>query len=435
MRFCSELSAVPSTHHPARKIALLLAAGLVPFRLVGCYSSGGGGAGSGGATSSGGSSGSGSGGTTASGGEGAGGVGSGGTTSSGGTTGSGGTTSTGGVTVTGGATSTGGRTTTGGSSGSGGVSATGGTTAGSSTIGSGGRAASGGATGTGGRGTGGAGSGGTGAGGAATGGTSGGGDGGASGQCPAAIALKVGDNSQSLSFGGLDRTYTVRLPPGYTGSTPAPVVFDFHGMGTTGKQEESFDTWNTFADKQGIIAVYPDGTDKSWNAGSCCPSASTNKIDDVGFVKAIIARLQTDVCIDTKRIYATGCSNGGAMSFRMACEAADVIAAVAPVDFDTALNPCKPSRPITEIQFRATNDSMVAYSGAEPNFTKWGGINQCTGTLAAMTSNSACEAYPECASGVETILCTIQGGSHCGNYSTFKIPEVAWGVLQKHTLP
>jgi polyhydroxybutyrate depolymerase len=212
-------------------------------------------------------------------------------------------------------------------------------------------------------------------------------------------------------------------------------VFDFHGMGTTGKQEESFDTWNTFADKQGIIAVYPDGTDKSWNAGSCCPSASTNKIDDVGFVKAIIAKLQTDVCIDTKRIYATDCSNGGAMSFRMACEAAEVIAAVAPVDFDTALNPCQPSRPITEIQFRATNDSMVPYSGAEPNLTKWGGINRCTGTPAPMSSNSACQAYPECASGVETILCTIQGGSHCGNYSTFKIPEVAWGVLQKHTLP
>lgn len=107
--------------------------------------------------------------------------------------------------------------------------------------------------------------------------------------------------------------------------------------------------------------VYPDGHGKSWNAGGCCPSATGDKVDDVGFVKAIISALAADACIDLDHVHASGCSNGGAMSFRLACDAADVIAAVAPVDFDTAATPCKPSRPITEIQFRATKDQKTRW--------------------------------------------------------------------------
>ena len=72
---------------------------------------------------------------------------------------------------------------------------------------------------------------------------------------------------------------------------------------------------------------------------------------------------------------------------------------------------------------------------AEPNFETWGEINTCTGTAAPLSSNSSCQAYPMCASGEETILCTVQDGSHCGSYRSFMIPQVAWEVLQRHALP
>ena len=165
--------------------------------------------------------------------------------------------------------------------------------------------------------------------------------------------------------------------------------------------------------------------------------------NDLDFVKQAITYLDETGCIDTKRVYASGCSNGGAMSFRLACEAADVIAAVAPVDFDCVAGSrcmdCEPARPITVVQFRGTNDSAVNYgtetSGARANFANWGEINMCTGQPGALPENSSCQAHSMCAGGVETILCSVQNGSHCGSYMSFDIAELAWGIIGQYSLP
>src|SRR5262249_18054421 len=148
------------------------------------------------------------------------------------------------------------------------------------------------------------------------------------------------------------------------------------------------------SDKEGFIVVWPDGVGNSWNVGRCCSTAQSENVDDVAFTKAIVASLAEDACIDPKRVYATGCSNGGGMAFKVACDAADVIAAVAPVDFDCVTGEsaspscasCMPARPISEIQFRGTNDTAVPYDGgsgprgtvfpgAEENFSEWKDIN------------------------------------------------------------
>jgi polyhydroxybutyrate depolymerase len=282
------------------------------------------------------------------------------------------------------------------------------------------------------------------AGGAASGGAANGGAGGSGPVvCPATVTIKAGDNNQMLTIGTLQRTYLVHAPPGYTGKTAVPVVFDFHGLSGNGAQQKSLSRWDKVGDAEGFIMVYPDGVDKAWNAGLCCANDTT--IDDVAFVRAIIKALQASACIDPKRIYATGCSNGGGMSYKLACEAADVIAAVAPVDFDcvdgSSCSMCKPTRPITEVQFRGTSDQLVAYDGsgafmgAKKNFAFWGNLNMCTGSSGPLSSNAACETYPMCSGGTETVLCTVQNGMHCGNYSTFMIPEVAWGVLKNEALP
>ncbi len=277
---------------------------------------------------------------------------------------------------------------------------------------------------------------------AGAGGASGGGSGGMAGSdgggpCPSTGTLKAGDQTLMLTVDGNDRSFLVHAPPSYDGTTRLPVVFDFHGLGGNANQQKSLSGWASLGDTEGFITVFPQGLGSTpgWNAGGCC----TTVADDVAFVRAMITELESKACIDTKRIHATGCSNGGAMSFMLACNAADVIASVAPVDFDCVVGgrcaQCDPGRPITEIQFRATQDQAVDYSGAEPNFQTWGGINMCSGTAEPLSTNMACETYPMCGSGEETILCTVQDGTHCANYRTFMIPQVAWPVLKRHPLP
>src|SRR5262249_27734353 len=107
-----------------------------------------------------------------------------------------------------------------------------------------------------------------------------------------------------------------------------------------------------------------------------------------------------------------------------------------------------PARPISEIQFRGTSDFAVPYDGgdtpvvaglmfpgAQQNFTAWGQLNMCTGTPTALADNSACQRCPTCAGGVETVLCTVQNGTHCGNYASFGIVDLAWQQMSKFSLP
>ncbi len=189
--------------------------------------------------------------------------------------------------------------------------------------------------------------------------------------------------------GGESRTFIVHIPTGYTGSSPVPVVIDFHPLGGTGSSQESSSGWKAKCDSVGCIAVFPDSSaskgGNAWNAGYCCNDAQKNKVDDVQFARDIIKYLTANTCADPKRIYASGGSNGGGMTYRMACEAADVIAAVAPVDFRcvTGTDPlatavtadnnmactCKLPRPLSVIAWDEKADTtIVPYAGGQtPN--------------------------------------------------------------------
>jgi polyhydroxybutyrate depolymerase len=256
--------------------------------------------------------------------------------------------------------------------------------------------------------------------------------------------------------GGMSRTFIVHVPPGYSGKSPVPVVIDFHPLGGNGSQWKNATNWGSVADKRGFIMVWPSGVGSSWNVGRCCGSAQSQNVDDVAFTKAIVTTLASQACIDLKRVYATGCSNGGGMAYKVACDAADVIAAVAPVDFDcitgSSSTPscasCSPKRPISEIQFRGTNDVAVPYDGgatpvvaglmfpgAPTNFSTWGTINACTGSPQPVPQHSDCKTYPMCGGAVDTTLCTVQNGTHCGNYQSFGIVDIAWEMFQKEALP
>ena len=85
--------------------------------------------------------------------------------------------------------------------------------------------------------------------------------------CPASVTIKAGDNNKTLMAAGVQRTYLVHTPPGYTGKTAVPVMFDFHGLSGNGAQQKSLSRWDKVGDSDGFIVVYPDGIDKAWNAG------------------------------------------------------------------------------------------------------------------------------------------------------------------------
>jgi polyhydroxybutyrate depolymerase len=266
-------------------------------------------------------------------------------------------------------------------------------------------------------------------------------------KCPAsATALKAGNSTGSLSHGGQNRSYLVHVPATATGKTPIPLVIDLHGYSSDGAGQEGISGWNALADKEGFIVVYPNGIGSSWNVDdTCCGTAGTDKVDDVGFIKAVIKRLSEQTCIDKNRIYASGLSNGGGFAHRLGCDAADVIAAIAPVSTDLRTEPCTPARPISVMAFRGTSDTLEPYEGgvvgpsggqytspgAKGSLELWRKIDQCTGTPTAIDQN--CESYTACADGVEADLCSMPNVGHVP-YSSFSVIETAWKMFKRQPM-
>ena len=183
------------------------------------------------------------------------------------------------------------------------------------------------------------------------------------------------------------------------------------------------------ADARGYVVAYPEGLDESWNAGVCCGPSAENEVDDVGFVRAVIEDIAERGCIDRSRVYATGMSNGGFLSHRLACEAADVIAAIGPVAGVLGIDSsaCMPERPVPVIHFHGTNDFIVLYNGGCPfsclsdsesvadTIAGWVARNGCTGAPEVVLSEGSvtCETTGECDGNASVTLCTIEGGGHC----------------------
>ena len=128
------------------------------------------------------------------------------------------------------------------------------------------------------------------------------------------------------------------MPPNYRKGEKLPLVIALHGGGGNAQNMEMMSGFSEKADKENFAVVYPNGSGRisnnillTWNAEGCCQYAAENKIDDVGFISALIDKLVGDYGIDSKRIYATGFSNGAMMSFKLGEKIPDKIAAIAPV--------------------------------------------------------------------------------------------------------
>jgi polyhydroxybutyrate depolymerase len=234
---------------------------------------------------------------------------------------------------------------------------------------------------------------------------------------------------------GLTRQYKVHVPPGYSSSAATPVLFCLHGLGQTGAMFCTDDgvAWPAKGDREGFVVVMPNGYQNSWNGGTCCGQAASMGLDDVALMRAIFAEVGKHLNIDLRRVYATGLSTGGFMSYRLACQASDLFVAVgiAAGAVGTAaigggmmstsdLKTCAPTNKVSVLDVHGTKDPLVPYSTQAPSLAVISSGNGCSSSTmpaAAPPSggDTTCITYSGCPScpQVEVTGCTIDAGGHC----------------------
>jgi polyhydroxybutyrate depolymerase len=237
----------------------------------------------------------------------------------------------------------------------------------------------------------------------------------------------------TLDSAGRTRTYFVHTPPGYDGSEKLPLVMVLHGGGGNAENAEKMSGMSDKADEANFLVVYPDGTGgladhfHTWNSGNCCGYALKNDVDDVAFLGALIDKLEYEYAVDPQRVFVTGMSNGGMMTYRMGCAAADKIAAIAPVAGSLDVE-CNPSQPVSVIAFHGTADENVPYDGGAgkkqidgPRDDKpvsyamgfWVKRDSCNATPQKSEKGTLrTDSYSGCAAGTEVVLNTIVGQGH-----------------------
>ena len=258
-------------------------------------------------------------------------------------------------------------------------------------------------------------------------------------------ALSPGDHTLTITHQGRERSYIVYVPPQARTGKPLPVVLNFHGGGSNAAGQKAYTRMDQMVDREGFLAVYPDGTGRNnrihtWNAGTCCGYAQIQHVDDVGFTLAVIDDLARLTPIDRTRVYATGLSNGAMMVYRLASEASDSIAAIAPVAGAMSLASFQPMRPIAIMHIHSIDDPRALYEGGfgppfpatqqrvkhEPvaqTLTHWITYNGCSPTpeisetirwrKKTSTEHTATKyTYGSCHAGVEVVHWKLTGAGH-----------------------
>jgi polyhydroxybutyrate depolymerase len=238
----------------------------------------------------------------------------------------------------------------------------------------------------------------------------------------------------TVEVGGSVRSYRLHVPAGPGPTGPMALVVALHGGGDNGASLQSHVGLDAIADREGFLVVYPDGCGRldhillTWNAGNCCGYALDEEVDDVAFIRALVEHLSTTYSIDLHRVYVTGISNGGMMSYRLACEASDLLAAVAPVVGALSVE-CEPPEPVSVLAIHGTADQHVLFGGGAPvaSFDTHERVDRSVHyTLTFWAARDGCslepdreqagvvihEVYPDCPTGLGVELLAIDGGGH-----------------------
>jgi len=219
---------------------------------------------------------------------------------------------------------------------------------------------------------------------------------------------------QEIESGGLTRVYHLYVPPKYKGNKPTALVLNFHGYGGNHDSQQAYSQMLPLAEKHKFILATPLGIGLSWNAGTCCGQAVEDNIDDVGFASDLIDKISAEYCINPDRIFSTGMSNGGFISWRLACELSDRIAAIGPVAGRITVPTCEPTRPVPVIAFNGTADLFVPYDNTALELEAWAERNACSDETRVVyqKGDATCIAYEDCVEGASVEFCSVEGGGH-----------------------
>ncbi len=295
----------------------------------------------------------------------------------------------------------------------------------------------------------------------------------------------------TLTHGGIERTYNVHLPPSYKPRKAHRLVLAFHGYGGSATSaEHGTSGMSLHADEKGYIAVYPQSTRyradgsrpvSSWNDGACasspgpegptctagsvqypfpakCGPARCNWcscVDDVGFVAAMLDEIEAAYCINTRRVYATGFSNGGMLVQRLACDLPDRFAAVAPShgQLHVGFN-CAPTEPLSVMSVWGTRDRVVPGAGGASSdgylYTPVAEVTeliaesqQCDTADTVYSSPTdgergwACTQRAKCARGRQVVACSWNGGHSwpANDDGVYFAHDTVWRFFKKNRKP
>jgi polyhydroxybutyrate depolymerase len=237
----------------------------------------------------------------------------------------------------------------------------------------------------------------------------------------------------------------VFVPKSYDGSTAVPLIISLHGYTSSGAKQDLYFKLQPLAEQRGFLYIYPDGTkdaaaNQFWNATDACCDLRAVGIDDAAYLLSMIEQVQQKYKVDPKRIYIVGHSNGAFMSYRMACDHADKVAAIVSLAGATFADParCKPSQPVSVLQVHGTADNVIPYTGgqilghtfpsADKTVSTWASLDGCGATPAASPTklnlddelegdDASVSTFTGCASGTSVELWSIKGGAHSPNLS------------------
>ncbi len=265
-------------------------------------------------------------------------------------------------------------------------------------------------------------------------------------------------------FGGT-RPTTIQVPTTYDASHPTPLLVILHGYAGNGYFQEQYLRLGPLVESEGILIVAPDGTVDSkgshfWNATDACCDFDGSGVDDVSYLRGLIADIRHDYNVDPHRLYVLGHSNGAFMAQRLACEMAPDIAAIVSIagaTFENAAS-CAPAAPLSVLDIHGDADTTVLYDGgdiAEPyravgvpypseleTMTRWQGYDHCVpGLVPDPTTlnldnllpgnDTTIQRFNGCAAGTDVELWTINGGAHTPTFSSDFVPHV-WQWLSDH---
>ncbi len=249
-----------------------------------------------------------------------------------------------------------------------------------------------------------------------------------------------GTATHQVEAGGSARFFLLHVPPrqrrNFFGVVrPYPLVLVIHGSGADGESIRHASQMDSIADSRGFLVAYPHGSKGTlglfgadWNAGSCCGAAAREGVDDVAFLLGVIDRVAAHLPVNRRRVYVAGFSDGGRMAYRMACDAAFRITAVAVVAGSLRDRGCAPTVPVPLIAFHATGDDEVAFSEAPdalgapalldgdaalpPSVQAWSIINGCRMMAESKVSPHVSQFTFRHCDGAEVMLYSIDGGGH-----------------------